>query len=219
MSTTAGFDLAVQLSEQLLNRILIAIYLKEVIPHFISKAFNYAGYTGKADVVLKPPAINFDVTAPGLSNPVEMRFPLRVTAKITSPAPQAFTIDTELAVTAEVENKTELYTEGQQQQTLNYVDISFANVPDNRFTVNIKENKYKIYEPVVKYLVMQVLKTQVVSLPLSPVTKSESGAGGPAFKAMHLKVVNDTTPSDMDFLALLVNVEGLQTPLHPIVTP
>jgi hypothetical protein len=212
-----------------LNRAFVSLYLRDgkagdedenIIPKSDSRTFDHAGFTGKAEIKFKLPSMNFDVNLPNVKNSIEMRFPMRLKAQIISPIQEAFTIDTMLAVTATLENKIDLYSdENQTQEVASYIVISFANIPEEGYIIEIQQQQYKKYELLVKYVAMEALKKRCAFIPLSPVIKSQSEGGGPGFNALNLQVYNDPLPTDIDFLSLLISLENLNPPANPVIAP
>jgi|GEM_PF-6122955 len=212
MSATSGFDLAVQLSEGVLNRLLQILYLNEVFPHSVKESFDRYGFQGSADIVVKPPSLNFEVNEPALINPVEFCFPLKATVILVSPQSEAFTTEAELRVTAEVYKKTELV----NGKTFHYFDVSFANIPDHRFSLTTAAQKYQMYANLLKYLVTETLKTQVLSVPLAPAVPAGSGPGQPTLQSIQMRIYNDTGAANLNCLALFINLTAKPEP-QPVV--
>jgi hypothetical protein len=215
MSTTSGYDIATQLSERFLGRVLRAVYLNDVLPSRIKRQFNYGSFSGDADLALRAPSLRFETSSSGVKNAVRFKIPFRATVVLRTQPKDAFTTDAEMAFEAEINDQTE-YKSG--KPVAHYFDVLFNSIPITAFTVTAKAHKYQKYADLMRYLLVYALQNQVVSVALGPkIPVGSAGTGIPY--GLKLVVHDDKTNRDADCLAFFIDTQGGASAQQPKVDP
>jgi hypothetical protein len=211
--------MSAQVSEQIVNRIFVASYWLEAIPHNIVREFDESGVSGEADIFFETPSLNFDVSDASLQNALELQFPITAALDVSSPSLE-FTVTANLSVIASLEKRTE-YVHGQGD--MDFVVVDFTGVNDEHFTLSIVEDidNKELYESILEYIVKDMLQDETQRLTLSPAMPS-SDREGSGVGYFDVRIHNDTGDGDLDLLNILMNQDSVvttPTPLEPLLLP
>lgn len=203
---TSNFDVAAQIAEKVINRIFEAAYLYGNIPHKITRNFSQSGFSGNADIDLFMPSLSFDVASSD-PNPIKIIFPL--TAKFNIPAlpDSPFNLEGDLSVITSVQKITQY--DSVIGQDVDVVVVNFTGLSDEDYTIEITddvENK-EIFELIIRETVRSTLSNETQNIALSPGVTHGPGS----VQYFDMKIKNDTSPADIDYMALLMNFSATHT--------
>ncbi|MCE5194720.1 MAG: hypothetical protein LLF28_04575 [Nitrospiraceae bacterium] len=214
---TSDFELAAQISENVVSRILEGAYLHESIPHKITRNFNQSGTGGNADIDLFMPYMNFDVISSD-PNPIEIIFPIKARLNITNPAWGEFNVEGDLSVITSVEKIRSF--DSSIGADVDVVVVNFTDLSDEDYTIHIVDDieHKEIIELIIKEMIRQTLQNETQKIALSPGVTH----GTNSVQFFEMKIVNDRTPADLDYMALLMNFSNTHTTpgtINPFIRP
>ena len=203
---TSNFDVAAQIAESVINRIFEAAYLYGNIPHKITRDFSESGFNGNADIDLFMPSLSFDVTSSD-PNPIKIIFPLKAKLDIPALPDSPFNLEGDLSVITSVQKLTQY--DSLIGQDVDVVVVNFTDLSDEDYTIVITddvENK-EIFETIIKEMVRSTLSNETENIALSPGVTH----GADSVQYFDMKVKNDTSAADIDYMALLMNFSTTHT--------
>lgn len=203
---TSNFDVAAQIAENVIDRIFGAAYLYGNIPHKITRNFSQSGVNGNADIDLFMPSLNFDVTSSD-PNPIEIIFPLNAKLNVPTLPDSPFNLEGNLSIIASLEKITQY--DAVIEQDVDFVVVNFTDLSDDDYTIEITddvENK-ELFELIIKEMVRSTLSDETQSIALSPGVMHGPGS----IQYFDMKIKNDTSAADVDYMALLMNFSTTHT--------
>jgi hypothetical protein len=177
-----------------------------------------SGATGNADIDLLMPSLNFDVISSD-ANPIEIVLPLTADVDMTSGLLNGpFNLQGNLTIIASVEKLTQF--DAMIGADVDVVVIDFRDLSDGDYSLEIVDDieGKELLELIIKEMVRSTLQDETQRIAISPGVTH----GTNRVQYFHMRVINDTTPPDTDYMDLLMNFSTTHTtpgPLNPFIRP